>query len=141
MGKPTLPPSTPGKSNKAPTAIALSSIAVSENAEGAQVGIITVDDPNKKETFTFSLSDNRFEIVTNAQGQFVLQLKSGVSLDKVHGTTHRFSGFSQPRQCGLLVFLMFVTGAPPNCGGPGMPQRAIISSRAPSGALHTMGAT
>jgi hypothetical protein len=27
---------------------------------------------------------------------------------------------------------MFVTGAPPNRGGPGIPQRAMTSSRSPS---------
>ena len=29
---------------------------------------------------------------------------------------------------------MFVIGAPPNCGGPGMPQRAITSPRVIGGA-------
>ena len=29
---------------------------------------------------------------------------------------------------------MFVIGAPPNCGGPGMPERAITSSRVIGGA-------
>jgi hypothetical protein len=65
---------------------------------------------------------------------------SAYSQNEVHGTTQRFAGFSHPRQCGLLVFRMFVTGAPPNCGGPGMPHRAIVSSRLPSGALRTIGA-
>jgi hypothetical protein len=31
-------------------------------------------------------------------------------------------------------------GAPPNCGGPGMPQRNMASSRMPPGALRTTGA-
>jgi hypothetical protein len=34
---------------------------------------------------------------------------------------------------------MLVTGAPPNCAGPGMPQRAIASSRTPS-TTRTIGA-
>src|SRR5665213_15700 len=69
-----------------------------------------------------------------------LGLVSAYSQNEVHGTTQRFSGLSQRRQCGLLVLRMFVIGAPPNAGGPGMPQRAIISSRTPSGALRTIGA-
>ena len=52
----------------------------------------------------------------------------------------RFSGLSQRRQCGLFTFRMLVIGAPPKAGGPGMPQRAIASSRTPSGALRTIGA-
>jgi hypothetical protein len=56
----------------------------------------------------------------------------------LNGTRHRFSGFSQPRQCGEDVFRMLVTGAPANFGGGGMPQRIIVSSRSP--ALRTTGA-
>jgi hypothetical protein len=41
-------------------------------------------------------------------------------------------------ECKMLR--MLVIGAPPNCGGPGMPQRASMSSRTPSGALRTIGA-
>ena len=36
---------------------------------------------------------------------------------------------------------MFVIGAPPNCGGPGIPQRAITSSRSPSVPTRTIGAS
>jgi hypothetical protein len=36
------------------------------------------------------------------------------------GTKQRFSGFSQPRQCGDDVFRMFVTSGPPNFGGGGI---------------------
>jgi hypothetical protein len=39
----------------------------------------------------------------------------------------------------LETLRMFVTGKPPYCAGPGMPQRARASSRPPS-ALRTMGA-
>src|ERR1700681_1428040 len=45
------------------------------------------------------------------------------------GTRQRFSGFNQARQCGDAVFLMFVTGAPPNFGGGGIPHRIMVSSR------------
>src|SRR6266403_4477055 len=43
------------------------------------------------------------------------------------GTKQRFSGFSQPRQCGDDVLRMLVTGAPPARGG--MPQRMRANSR------------
>jgi len=45
------------------------------------------------------------------------------------------------RQWGFPTLRMFVIGAPPNCGGPGIPQRAMTSSRSPSGPLRTIGAS
>src|SRR5450631_3492789 len=56
---------------------------------------------------------------------------SSFSEKLVKGTTHRLSTPSQRRQCGDLT----LTNA-----GDGMPQRAIVSSRTPSGALRTIGA-
>jgi len=57
----------------------------------------------------------------------------------LNGTKQRFSGFSRPRQCGEEVLRMLVTGAPPNFGGGGIPQRIMVSSRsAPT--LRTTGA-
>src|SRR5882762_3284340 len=47
----------------------------------------------------------------------------------LNGTRQRFSGLSQPRQCGEVVLRMLVTGRPPARGGGGMPQRIIASSR------------
>ncbi len=67
-------------------------------------------------------------------------LVSAYSQNDVAGTMQRLPLPSHLRQCGLLTFRMFVTGAPPYCGGPGMPQRAITSSRAPSEAARTIGA-
>jgi hypothetical protein len=67
-------------------------------------------------------------------------LVSAYSQNDVKGTTQRFSGLSQGRQCGLFTFRMLVIGAPPNAGGPGMPQRANANSRTPSGALRAIGA-
>jgi hypothetical protein len=55
------------------------------------------------------------------------------------GTRQRFSGFSQPRQCGEAVLRMLVTGAPPARGGGGMPQRIIESSR-PASVSRSTGA-
>src|ERR1700720_4777327 len=57
----------------------------------------------------------------------------------LNGTRQRFSGFSQPRQCGDEVFRMLVTGGPPNFGGGGMPQRMVVSSR-PVSVVRTTGA-
>ncbi|NEU82036.1 Ig-like domain-containing protein [Nostoc sp. UIC 10630] len=61
--------------NDAPTAIALSNTTVNENDVAAVIGTLTVTD-DTGDTQTFSLSDNRFEVVSNQ-----LKLKSGISLD------------------------------------------------------------
>jgi Ca2+-binding RTX toxin-like protein len=62
--------------NEAPTAIALSSSSVNENAGGAVVGTLTTTDPDAGDSHSYTVSDSRFEVVG---GQ--LKLKSGVSLD------------------------------------------------------------
>jgi hypothetical protein len=54
------------------------------------------------------------------------------------GTRQRFSGLSQPRQCGDDVLRILVTGGPPVRGGGGMPQRIITISRS-APALRTTG--
>src|ERR1700754_2185898 len=61
---------------------------------------------------------------------FVSGFGSGAYSEKLlNGTKQRFSGFSQPRQCGDDVLRMLVTGGPPVRGGGGMPQRIRTSSR------------
>jgi hypothetical protein len=62
--------------NEASTGIQLSNLIVNENAAGAVVGKLTTVDPDAGDTFSYQVSDSRFEVVN---GQ--LQLKSGVSLD------------------------------------------------------------
>jgi|GEM_PF-4025529 len=62
--------------NEAPTDIALSKDTVDENADGAEVGQLTVSDPNVGDTHTFSVSDPRFEVVEDT-----LKLRTGESLD------------------------------------------------------------
>ncbi len=62
------------------------------------------------------------------------------SLKLVNGTRQRLAGPVQRRQCGEATLRMLVTGAPPNCGGDSMPQRAMASSRSPSGPGRTIGA-
>ncbi len=60
---------------------------------------------------------------------FVSGFGSGAySAKLLTGTKHRFSGFSQPRQCGDDVLRMLVTGGPPVRGGGGMPKRIMTSS-------------
>src|SRR5690242_1702193 len=61
---------------------------------------------------------------------FVSGFGSGAySAKLLAGTRHRFSGFSQPRQCGDDVLRMLVTGAAPVRGDGGMPQRILVSAR------------
>ena len=71
---------------------------------------------------------------------FLRGFVSAYSQNDLAGTRRRFRLPSHPRQCGLLT-LRVVTGAPPYCRGPGMPQRAVTSSRSPSAPARTIGAT
>src|SRR6476659_8118305 len=60
---------------------------------------------------------------------FVSGFGSGAySAKLLAGTRHRFSGLSQPRQCGDEVLRMLVTGGPPERGGGGMPHRKVTIS-------------
>ena len=71
---------------------------------------------------------------------FVSGFGSGAySAKLLAGTKQRFSGLSQPRQCGDDVFLMLVTGIPPNFGGGGIPRRIMLNSR-PVSVLRLTGA-
>lgn len=72
----------PPPQNKAPTDIALSSAVISENAAGAVVGMLSTVDPNAGDKHTYSVSDNRFEVV---DGQ--LKLIAGKSLDYEAGSS------------------------------------------------------
>ncbi len=67
---------TVGDVNEAPTAIAVDTLTILENAAGAVVGAVTVSDPDAGESFTFSVDDARFEIVGGD-----LKLVAGASLD------------------------------------------------------------
>nr|WP_282449339.1 cadherin domain-containing protein [Roseibium sp. CAU 1639] len=55
-------------------------IHVTENVAGAQIVELSVVDPDVGDTHTFSLTDNRFEVVEDGAG-YVLKLKDGISLD------------------------------------------------------------
>lgn len=67
---------TPTPSNSAPTDISLSSLAISENAQGAVVGDVSVVDADSGDTFTFAIDDARFEVASSQ-----LKLKADQQLD------------------------------------------------------------
>jgi Ca2+-binding RTX toxin-like protein len=56
------------------------SLSVSEDTPGAVVATLAVSDPDAGDTFTFAVSDDRFE-VAEVDGEPVLKLKDGVSID------------------------------------------------------------
>lgn len=62
--------------NEVATAVHLSSSTVRENVSGATIGRLTVADPDAGDKHSFTVSDQRFEVVDG-----VLKLKAGVSLD------------------------------------------------------------
>ncbi|WP_018898978.1 cadherin domain-containing protein [Rhizobium sp. 2MFCol3.1] len=62
--------------NDAPTAIALSNNTVDENDAGAIIGKLTTTDKDVGDTHTYTVSDDRFEVVDGS-----LKLKNNVSLD------------------------------------------------------------
>ncbi len=62
--------------NEAPTELHLSNAAIAENAEGAVVGTISVSDVDVGDGHSFTVSDDRFEVV---DGQ--VKLKDGISLN------------------------------------------------------------
>jgi hypothetical protein len=87
-------------------------------------------------------NSGRSSLIANHTTSFFLVSGFGsgaYSAKLLAGTRHRFSGLSQPRQCGDDMLRMFVTGGPPVRGGGGMPQRIITNSR-PVSVLRTTGA-
>ncbi|MCV6600419.1 MAG: cadherin domain-containing protein, partial [Cohaesibacter sp.] len=67
--------------NEAPTDIAISGTTVAENAAGAVVGTLTTTDPDSGDSHSYTVSDNRFEVKDDGNGNMQLKLKDGVSLD------------------------------------------------------------
>ena len=62
--------------NEAPTAISLSNQSVDENAAGAVIGSLSTADVDDGDSHSYSVSDDRFEVVNGE-----LKLKDGESLD------------------------------------------------------------
>jgi len=67
---------TPTPTNTAPTAVVLSANTVEENAVAAVIGTLTTTDTDAGDTFTYAVSDDRFEI-TGAE----LKLKADKSIN------------------------------------------------------------
>uniref|UniRef100_UPI003FCF7267 cadherin-like domain-containing protein n=1 Tax=Tistrella mobilis TaxID=171437 RepID=UPI003FCF7267 len=66
--------------NETPSTPVVSGATVAENAAGAVIGTVTSTDPDAGDDLTYTVNDDRFEIVDVA-GDMVLKLKDGVSLD------------------------------------------------------------
>ncbi|MBM22742.1 MAG: hypothetical protein CMD78_00550 [Gammaproteobacteria bacterium] len=62
--------------NESPTAITLSANSIQDGLEGASVGQILVTDEDNGESFTYSMNDDRFEIIDG-----LLKLKTEQSID------------------------------------------------------------
>ena len=89
-----------------------------------------------------SANSGRSSLSANQTTSFFLVSGFGsgaYSAKLLNGTKQRFSGFSQPRQCGDDVLRMLVTGGPPVRGGGGMPQRIMVHL-VPVSALRITGA-
>ncbi len=68
--------------NEGPTDIDLSASRVDENAAGATIGFnLTTADEDSPETHSYTVSDNRFEVVDDGNGNQQLKLKDGIALD------------------------------------------------------------
>ncbi|MCE8000154.1 MAG: cadherin repeat domain-containing protein, partial [Rhodobiaceae bacterium] len=73
-----------GDVNEGPESVDWTPLPFDENVEGASVGIVHVTDPDNGETFTYTVSDPRFEVVEQ-NGRTELRLKDGESLDAEQG--------------------------------------------------------
>ncbi|MEM6891228.1 MAG: PA14 domain-containing protein [Pseudomonadota bacterium] len=62
--------------NSAPTEIRLEGAEIEENVDGVAIGRLSVVDANSDDTHSFTLSDDRFEVVDGE-----VRLRSGVTLD------------------------------------------------------------
>ena len=62
--------------NEGPGSLTLSNTAINENAPGAVVGTVSAVDPDDGDVLTFTVSDDRFEVVGNE-----VKVKDGVSFD------------------------------------------------------------
>jgi hypothetical protein len=68
--------------NEAPTKLALLSATVAENTPGGVVGLLTTVDQDRNDSFTYAVSDTRFEVVGAT-----LKLRDGIALDYEAGKT------------------------------------------------------
>ncbi len=73
-----------GDVNEGPESVDWTPLPFDENVDGASVGIVHVTDPDNGETFTYAVSDPRFEVIEQ-NGRTELRLKDGESLDAEQG--------------------------------------------------------
>ena len=62
--------------NQSPSIDSITLLPVQENSEGAQAGTVQVSDPDRGDTLSVTVSDERFEVINGT-----LKLKDEVSLD------------------------------------------------------------
>ncbi len=67
--------------NDAPTAVDLTANTIDENDAGAVIGTLSTTDVDSSDSHSYTVSDNRFEVVDDGAGNMVLKLKEGVTLD------------------------------------------------------------
>ena len=67
--------------NDAPTAVILLDTNVDETAAGVVIGALAATDADALDTHTYTVDDDRFEVVEDGSGTMVLKLKDGVHLD------------------------------------------------------------
>ncbi|MBL6456754.1 cadherin repeat domain-containing protein [Belnapia sp. T6] len=68
--------------NEAPTDITLSATSIRENAAGAVLGSLRAFDPDTRDSFAWTVSDDRFEVVSGR-----LKLKAGIALNHEAGAS------------------------------------------------------
>ncbi len=68
-----------------PSGLALSKQTIQNRLPGATIGILTIQDPDLNDTFTFAIDDNRFEVIDNGAGGYTLKLKPTESLLLTNG--------------------------------------------------------
>ncbi|MGH1538306.1 MAG: calcium-binding protein, partial [Gammaproteobacteria bacterium] len=67
--------------NDAPNEISIDGNTISENSDGAVVGILSTEDVDTGDSHSYSVSDERFEVVNDGEGNIQLKLKDGQSLN------------------------------------------------------------
>nr|WP_321446198.1 Ig-like domain-containing protein [uncultured Cohaesibacter sp.] len=72
---------TVGDINEAPLSIELSNNAVIEDNAGQIIGFLSTTDEDIGDSHSYTVSDDRFEVVDDGTGSMVLKLKDGQSID------------------------------------------------------------
>ena len=67
--------------NDAPEGISLDGTNVAENSDGAVIGTVSTSDADVNDSHSYSVSDDRFEVVNDGDGNMQLKLKDGQSFN------------------------------------------------------------